>query len=135
MIDLETKELQIFLSVLKERNFSRSAGLLGVTQPTVSVQISKLEGKLGGRLFERLPQGLHPTELAYELETVAQKIIESLEIFDENLKAERTLLRGTVCYAMPESCQWTPHYRYIMSQIRAFPELHFKIEILPNHLI
>ncbi len=135
MMDLETRELQIFLSVLKERNFSRSAALLGVTQPTVSLQISKLEGKLGGRLFERLPQGLHPTALAYELEVVAQKIIESLESFDEALKSDRTLLRGTVRYAMPESCQWTPHYRHIMGQIKKFPELHFKIDIIPNHLI
>ncbi len=135
MIDLETRELQSFLFVLKERNFSRAATLLGVTQPTVSLQISRLESKLGGRLFERLPQGLKPTELAIELEAVAQKIIESLESFDENLKADRTLLRGTVRYAMPESCQWTPHYRYIMAQIKEFPDLHFKIDILPNHLI
>ncbi len=26
---------------------------------------------------------------------------------------------------MPESCQWTPHYRRIMAQIREFPEVHF----------
>lgn len=135
MVDLETRELNTFLLVLKEKNFSRVASLLGVTQPTISLQISRLESKLGGRLFERLPQGLHPTQLALELESVAQKIIEAIESFDEGLKADRSLLRGEVRYAMPESCQWTPHYRYIMAQIKAFPELHFKIDIAPNHLI
>lgn len=135
MVDFETRSLQIFLLVLKERNFSRVASSLGITQPTVSLQISRLESKLGGRLFERLPQGLHPTQLAYDLEGVAHRIIEALETFDEELKADRSLLKGNVRYAMPESCQWTPHYRYVMAQIKAFPDLHFKIDILPNHLI
>lgn len=135
MIDLETRELQSFLLALKEKNFSRVAQLLGITQPTVSLQISRLESKLRGRLFERLPQGLHPTPLALEFETVAQKIVQALESFDEELKAEKSLLKGTVKYAMPESCQWTPHYRHVMSQIKEFPDLNFEIEICPNHII
>ncbi|MEZ4813823.1 MAG: LysR family transcriptional regulator [Bdellovibrionota bacterium] len=135
MVDFDSRELQCFLLVLKERNFSRVASILGVTQPTISLQISRLETKLGGRLFERLPQGLHPTALAHELEGVALKIIEAIESFDEDLKADQSLLKGTVRYAMPESCQWTPHYRAIMAKIKEFPDLNFKIEILPNHLI
>lgn len=135
MIDLETREIQSFLLALKEKNFSRVAQVLGITQPTVSLQISKLEKKLGGKLFERLPQGLHPTPLALEFEVVAQKIIEALEVFDEDLKAEKSLLKGLIKYAMPESCQWTPHYRHVMSQIKNFPEMSFQIEICPNHTI
>ena len=36
---------------------------------------------------------------------------------------------------MPESCQWTPHFRRIMQQISTLPDVDFKIGILPSDQI
>src|SRR5690606_22693913 len=76
-----------------------------------------------------------PTQLAGELLGFASRLIESVDGFEEQLSNKRSLPKGSVKYAMPESCQWTPHYRQIMSQIRELPDLRFKIDISTNESI
>jgi DNA-binding transcriptional LysR family regulator len=51
------------------------------------------------------------------------------------MKDQKALPAGLVRYAMPESCQWTPHYRQIMAQMKQFPQIRFEISILPNSAI
>ncbi|OFZ83117.1 MAG: hypothetical protein A2583_12830 [Bdellovibrionales bacterium RIFOXYD1_FULL_53_11] len=106
-----------------------------ITQPTVSQQIAKLEERLGGKLFERVGHDVIPTALAQELLVFSSSILDMMDQFEDKLQNGRILPHGTVRYAMPESCQWTPHYIKIMGQIREFPDIRFKIDILPNDAI
>lgn len=46
--------LRVFMTMAQEKNFTRAATLLGVSQPTVSNNVSELEKELGVKLFERL---------------------------------------------------------------------------------
>ncbi len=50
---LEDSKIRAFLEVEKERNFTRAAGALGLSQPAVSSQIAALEDALGVELFQR----------------------------------------------------------------------------------
>jgi DNA-binding transcriptional LysR family regulator len=45
--------IRYFMAVAEFGNFSRAAGRMNVTQPTLSAGIAKLETQLGQRLFER----------------------------------------------------------------------------------
>src|SRR5262249_21660115 len=56
-----------FLAVLREGNLSRAARALQLTQPTVGRHIDEIERALGIALFTRAPQGLTPTDAAFEL--------------------------------------------------------------------
>lgn len=53
-IMFEDFRLKVFLTVAKERSFTKAASVLGVTQPSVSQNIAELEKQLGTRLFDRL---------------------------------------------------------------------------------
>ncbi|MBT8336544.1 MAG: LysR family transcriptional regulator [Gemmatimonadetes bacterium] len=53
MADLNYHHLRYFWVVAREGTITRAADLLGVTQPTISAQISALEDSLGVRLFRR----------------------------------------------------------------------------------
>jgi DNA-binding transcriptional LysR family regulator len=50
---MEIHQLQYFLSVAEERNFTRAAEKLHVAQPGVSAQIRRLERELGQELLDR----------------------------------------------------------------------------------
>lgn len=55
---VELRHLRAFLTVADTRSFTRAAERLGMTQPSVSVQVRELETALGAQLFHRLGQGV-----------------------------------------------------------------------------
>ncbi len=62
-------KVNTILAVAQERNFTRAAAVLGLTQPAISHHIQALEDELGIKLFVRQKGEFHPTE---ECETVIQ---------------------------------------------------------------
>lgn len=55
-------EVEYFVEVYQTRHISKAAIRLGVTQPTLTLSLQKLEEKLGTKLFHRTKQGVVPTE-------------------------------------------------------------------------
>jgi DNA-binding transcriptional LysR family regulator len=53
MSDIETRLLRYFVAVAEEQHFARAAERLGITPPTLTSQIQKLERDLGARLLRR----------------------------------------------------------------------------------
>lgn len=134
-MDYDFYSLKIVCKIVEVGSFSKAAKELGLTQPSVSQQVAKMEQQLGAKLFERVGHDIHLTNVGGELHQFALELIERGEQFDEKLHQTKTNPSGLVRYAMPESCQWTPHYRKIMSQIRDFPQIQFEIGILPSEKI
>lgn len=54
-------EIEYFLEAYQTRHVTRASIRLGVSQPTLTQSLAKLEAKAGARLFHRTPQGLVPT--------------------------------------------------------------------------
>jgi len=72
---MNLKNLQTFLILSKEKNFTKTAAVLGCAQSAVTTQIKQLEESLGAALFERI--GKH-TILTFEGEQLlpyARKIL------------------------------------------------------------
>ncbi|MGW8364698.1 LysR family transcriptional regulator [Streptomyces wedmorensis] len=59
--------LRTFLAVYRSGSFTAAAGLLGLSQPTVTAQIRSLERQTGRELFARLPRGVAATPVAHDL--------------------------------------------------------------------
>lgn len=64
---IELSILRHFVSAYEAKTFSKAARENGVSQPTVSAAILKLEDRLGASLFQRSKSGLTPTPLATRL--------------------------------------------------------------------
>lgn len=71
------QDLTYFLEVAKTLNFSRAAERLGVTQPSLSVAIQRLEHDLGVKLFIRSKRGVQLTDSGLRMSGRVQELIES----------------------------------------------------------
>ncbi|WP_436800980.1 LysR family transcriptional regulator [Streptomyces coeruleorubidus] len=70
--------LRTFLAVYRSGSFTAAAGLLGLSQPTVTTQIRALERQTGRELFQRLPRGVAPTPVAHDLAARAAAPLDAL---------------------------------------------------------
>ena len=61
---MELETLELFLDVMRARNFTRIARARGVAPSSISRAITHLEDELGVRLFQRSTRRLEPTEAA-----------------------------------------------------------------------
>jgi DNA-binding transcriptional LysR family regulator len=53
MSDIETRLFRYFVALAEEQHFARAALRLGITPPTLTHQIKKLENELGAKLLQR----------------------------------------------------------------------------------
>jgi DNA-binding transcriptional LysR family regulator len=65
--ELDLNLLVVFNHLLVERNVSRVAERLGISQPAVSNSLAKLRKQFGDELFLRTPRGMEPTPFADQL--------------------------------------------------------------------
>ena len=72
-------QLRYALELQKHRNFSRAAEACRIAQPSLSVQISKLEEELGVVLFDRARTGVETTEYGAEILQQARVILDEAE--------------------------------------------------------
>ncbi|MDI2112221.1 LysR family transcriptional regulator [Commensalibacter nepenthis] len=62
MLQKNINDLLVFLSVARERSFTKAASKLGVSQSALSHTMRNLEGRLGIRLLMRTTRSVAPTE-------------------------------------------------------------------------
>lgn len=87
---IELQQLQYFVTVAEQLNFSKAAEVLFVTQPLLSQQISSLESTLGVKLFHRSTKAVALTPAGEVILVQARRILEKTR---EAMQAARTAAR------------------------------------------
>jgi LysR family hydrogen peroxide-inducible transcriptional activator len=72
---LSFRQLQYLVAVADLRNFRRAAAQLHVSQPTLSLQLQKMEEQLGARLVERGNSPVRLTPIGREIVSRARKLL------------------------------------------------------------
>ncbi len=72
-------KIHTFMTVVKERSFSKASGKLGVSQPAVTQQIKAIEDYMQTKLLERKKNGILLTKAGDELYRVAQRLEKCLQ--------------------------------------------------------
>ena len=84
-------DLHAFIAVARERNFTKAAAKLGVSQSALSHTVRDLEGRLGVRLLNRTTRSVSPTEAG---ERLLQTLGPRFEEIEAELAALSELQRG-----------------------------------------
>jgi DNA-binding transcriptional LysR family regulator len=80
-------KLETFLTVARERSFSKASAKLGISQPAVTQQIKFIEKYLDAKIIERKKNGIKLTSEGDELYKIASKLEKSIH------SAEKDILR------------------------------------------
>jgi len=76
---MNLRELQYLVAVADHLHFGRAAEACHVSQPTLSMQLKKLEDEIGAQLFERTNKKIMPTILGLDIAQRARRILQEVE--------------------------------------------------------
>ena len=95
--------LAMFAKVTEERSFAAAARAMGVSVATVSRAVTRLEERLGGRLFNRTSRRLALTDYGHTLAERASRIYAEAEEAEDFAREASSRPRGLVKLAAPLS--------------------------------
>jgi len=89
-------QLKYTLAVAEYGNFTTASERCFVTQPTLSMQVQKLEEELGVTIFNRSTKPLQVTEVGEKVLIQARKIVEESSRMNDVISEEKGIIGGTL---------------------------------------
>ena len=78
-------KLETFLTVVRERSFSKASAKLGISQPAVTQQIKFIEKYLGVKIIERKKNGIKLTNEGDELYKIATRLEKEIHASEQEI--------------------------------------------------
>ena len=130
---LNPVELNVFVMAAETENFSEAARRLGVTQPTVSVQIRSLEDRLGIALFDRTGRHVLLTDGGRALVPLARDLLQRCVGIEDTMVS----LQGEIVGLLQIGCT-TASGKYVLPRIlgelrKAHPRVEVQVRITTRH--
>ncbi|MGN1376553.1 MAG: hydrogen peroxide-inducible genes activator [Prevotella sp.] len=88
------QQLEYIVAVYRHRHFGKAAEECGVTQPTLSAMIQKLENELSVKLFNRSSQQVIPTQVGRLVVEQAWKVLSRARKIEDIVAEEKHSLTG-----------------------------------------
>ena len=116
------RQMQIFEAVVRLGGYTRAAEELHLTQPTISMQIKKLNEAIGHPLLEQVGRRVHPTVAGAEVYAAAQDILERMVALGEVTTELGTVVKGPLRIAVITTAKYfMPHL--LGAFIAQYPEV------------
>lgn len=94
------QQLEYVVALDKARHFVKAAEMCGVTQPTLSAMVQKLEDELDCKIFDRALHPIAPTELGAMIIKQANVVLFNANQLKEIVSSTRSTLSGSLSLAM-----------------------------------
>ncbi|MFJ5881301.1 LysR family transcriptional regulator [Kitasatospora cineracea] len=87
-MDLDVRHLRVLCAVADTGSVRKAARRLGMTQPSLTTQLHRIERAIGGRLFTRERTGSRPTALGHWVLSRARPVITEMDALVAAARAE-----------------------------------------------
>jgi DNA-binding transcriptional LysR family regulator len=122
---MELRQLEYFLAVAEEANFTRAAERVHISQSGVSAQIRALENELGASLFDRSGRVARLTDAGAAALPWARAALDAATDLRQAVDEVRGLVRGHLTIGMVTGCEVAP----LFAALAAFHAEHPAIEL------
>jgi|TARA_B110000208_G_scaffold41150_1_gene54535 LysR family hydrogen peroxide-inducible transcriptional activator len=123
-------QLKYVLAVAEHQNFTKAAAHVFVTQPTLSMQIQKLEEELSILIFDRSKKPIELTEVGEKIVNQARNIVNESERMQDVVDQEKGFIGGDFRLGIIPTVMPTLLPMFLKSFIKKYPKVHLKIEEL-----
>lgn len=127
----EMADLTAFAVVAEERNFTRAASRLGMSQSALSQIMRRLEARLGIRLLTRTTRSVAPTEAGEQLLLTLAPALSELDAKLAMLSELREKPAGTIRITAVEHAAETILYPALRRLLPDYPDI--KVEITADY--
>ncbi|WP_328329193.1 MULTISPECIES: LysR family transcriptional regulator [unclassified Streptomyces] len=93
-MDLEVRHLRALCAIADTGSLHRAARELGMSQPSLTTQLRRIENSLGGQLFSRTRTGCRPTPLGRTVLSRARPLIDEMRSLVTEAKAAAARAAG-----------------------------------------
>jgi len=100
---MDVRQLGYFLAVAENGSLASAANVIGIAQPSLSLQIKNLEARLGTDLLVRTPRGVRLTDAGEVLLRHARLILKAVDDAKEEVRNTATTPTGKVVFGLPSS--------------------------------
>jgi len=122
---MELRQLEYFIAVAEEANFTRAAERVHISQSGVSAQIRQLEHDLGATLIDRSGRTATVTAAGAAALEHARAVLASVDAVRQAVDDVNGLIRGRLVVGMVTACTVTP----LFDALAAFHLAHPGVEI------
>ncbi|HET8753634.1 MAG TPA: hydrogen peroxide-inducible genes activator [Salinimicrobium sp.] len=123
-------QLHYVLAVAEHQNFTRAAKKVFVTQPTLSMQIQKLEEELDIQIFDRSKKPIELTETGKKIVQQARNIVNESDRIKDIVDQQKGFIGGIFRLGVIPTIMPTLLPMFLNNFIKKYPKVKLKIEEL-----
>lgn len=128
-------QLQYVLAVAEHQNFTKAAQKVFVTQPTLSMQIQKLEDELDIQIFDRSKKPIQLTETGKKIVNQARNIVNESDRIQDIVDQQKGFIGGEFRLGVIPTIMPTLLPMFLNNFIKKYPKVKLKIEELNTEAI
>lgn len=121
------QQLEYVVALSKTKHFVNAAEMCGVTQPTLSMMIQKLEDELDVKIFDRSKHPIEITKIGAKIIEQAQTTLCQLNRINELVTAEKGDVSGNINIAIIPTVAPYLLPKFFSEFKDAYPDLSFKM--------
>jgi len=127
-------QLEYIIALDLNRNFVNAAESCSVTQPTLSMQIQKLEDELGVKIFDRSKQPVVPTVIGETIINQAKNVLLEYSKIIELVQDEKGIIKGDLRIGIIPTVAPYLIPRFLLIFLKKYPEVNLIVNELTTDM-